>query len=710
MESLSQILAYFIPSQIRQSGDWEQIRRAKMLVAFAPFFAAVSLGELTINFWAGDSLSLPQLAGSICMGLLPLFFRLSGNLKLSSLLFLTFPFVYLPLDLFQSGGLIHHQLVWFSVMPIMAAFLFGSRGGFLAGIMSIAEISFLFWSHIQGWLPAFDPKLLQMFAYGSISTILFVNLAYWVYERGQKKIVNQLKQSQLKAQQAAKSKDTFWANISHEYRTPMNGIMGMTNLLLETNINSEQKELLESIKDSGDILYRLISDVMDLSKLEMEELRLDPHPLNIRECIESVMAQFRHQVELKELVLTSDISQDVPKGILSDETRIQQILYHLVSNSIKFTEKGSISLYVESGSTEDSVVFSVKDTGIGIPDDKKDLLFQTIGQLDPSASRKYGGAGLGLIICKKICFLLGGEIHCDSSDGLGSTFSFSLKAIPIKTNENFQTIPNENAPLEASQLNILLVEDNITNRKLALSILENYGYSADVAENGQVALDKITSKKYDVVLMDVQMPIMDGITATKKIREDYPDNGPYIIALTANATPEDKDLSFEAGMDDFLGKPIHIPTLIRILRNQRGSTENLEELEENNNVLLFAKGLKEEYRLMNIEAMMDNFAGDLEVVEVLIDQFKYNSQTLMKRIRTAIEEQDAGELENASHAFKGAVANFFCNDIRNRAIVLENMGKIHQMEEAGEVFAEIEDLTGELLKELESFEAEDKAA
>ncbi len=393
----------------------------------------------------------------------------------------------------------------------------------------------------------------------------------------------ELREANARLEEISRLKSDFLANMSHELRTPMNAIIGFTELLSETRLDSEQAEYTKTIAQSAASLLALINDILDLAKIESGKLELEHIPFDLGEVVQSICAMFRIPAREKGVAIDCAIGEGVPGRVLGDSVRLRQVLVNLVGNAVKFTDRGRIDILVEmeGGATARPLCrFSVRDTGIGIPADRREAIFDKFTQADGSTTRKYGGTGLGLAICLQLVSLMGGRLVVESEVGKGSTFSFLLPveaaaAVPVES----CAPPMGTAPHPARGGEILLVEDNVVNQRLATILIQREGYQVEVAGDGVEALACLQGRAYDLVLMDVQMPNMDGMTATRKIREieanpelrqEYAGlrdrkRPQIVIGLTAHARKEDEKACYEAGMDGFLSKPIIKAKLLKLL-------------------------------------------------------------------------------------------------------------------------------------------------
>ncbi|WP_334916933.1 hybrid sensor histidine kinase/response regulator [Nostoc sp.] len=501
--------------------------------------------------------------------------------------------------------------------------------------------------------------------------------------------------------QAELAKQEFLAMISHEVRTPIASVIGMASLLLDCGLIGQQKDFVEIIYSSGNSLLKIINDFLDFSKVQSGNLELEEEPFILQSCINEAFYLLAPQAREKGLKITFLDTLKLPTTIVGDITRLRQVLINLLSNAIKFTQNGSIEVSViirnnkdinrSSAANTDEIQFSIKDTGIGIPSDRMERLFKAFSQVNSSTTREYGGTGLGLAICKQLCELMGGRIWVESELNIGSTFYFTIAASVIPEEsagaqvfasvQELQVRNSENKcdsrPSDLPKLRILLTEDNLVNQKIALKQLQSLGYSADVANNGKEALHLLEKIPYDLILMDCQMPILDGLETTKEIHRWQESNfasgrRPVVVAMTANAMKEDQKMCLDAGMDDYLSKPVMKEKLAATLEHWASlifrveETEVLDRTVSTTNIGSIDLPIDWE-RLHKLSENNPEF--ELELLQIFIEDI----QPRLEAVKIAIASHDFDQIALQSHQIKGASVNIGATTMHLLAEKLEQL-------------------------------------
>lgn len=511
-------------------------------------------------------------------------------------------------------------------------------------------------------------------------------------EENLKKETERANKLRILAENSNKAKSDFLATISHEIRTPMNAILGFSKLILESNLSEIQKNYVEKIEISAKSLLGIINNILEISKVESDKLEIENVPFNLNEIIDSVIKIASYAAEEKKLTLIKNIEKEVPLHLIGDKTKLQHILANIVNNAVKFTSKGSVEINVtiiENLLNKCKLMFTIIDTGIGIPPSQLENIFEPFTQAEMSISRMYGGTGLGLTISKKMTELLGGKIYLESIKDEGSTFYIIL---PFDK----QAKSKDSCLIECSdyqhlkELSVLVVEDNDINSELMVNILEKYGIMTEVAENGVQALKKLEEVKFDIILMDISMPIMDGYKTTKEIRKRYGFSVP-IIAMTANVFETDINKSLNSGMNDHIGKPIDVDDLLSKINKW-----------SNHNHIKSTIYVKETN--IDVYSALNRLGGNKLLYNRLLKEFFESNKNLIIDLEELYKKGKIEDLIMKVHSIKGTSGNLGLSNIYKTSTKIEIDLKENKFEDFTSYLKILEDEIKHSLKEIESID------
>jgi signal transduction histidine kinase/CheY-like chemotaxis protein/HPt (histidine-containing phosphotransfer) domain-containing protein len=521
----------------------------------------------------------------------------------------------------------------------------------------------------------------------------------------QQRTIEALNASESKLKEASRLKEQFMANISHEIRTPMNAILGFTNLLKRSKLNPEQSQFVENIHSAGENLLILINDILDLSKIESGMMGLEETTFSVRSLVSSVRAMFLNKIKKKGLQLQIEVGERVPDILAGDSVRLTQILVNLIGNAVKFTEKGWIKLsfdVLQQTAHAIRLKIIVEDTGIGIPEAKQQLIFERFHQADLDTTRRFGGTGLGLAIVKQLVEMQGGTIQLNSTPGQGSIFSIELEyAIPDHTEAEISTIADEGMHAINNNIKVLIAEDNVMNQQLIRHLMQNWQIDCAIVNNGQEAVDKLKEEHFSLVLMDIQMPQMDGYAATEIIRNELKSEIP-IIAMTAHAMTGEKENCLEIGMNDYVSKPLNENTLFNMITQyaqfQDGESNNEDDSSRKEEI---TQDREKELKYVDLLYLHELSGNDKEFERQMLKQITIQAPLELEQLEQAIKSGDFLSVKKIAHSLKSTVGYVgLAGELHPPLEKIEKSALSAKLEDIIENFIHVKQVTEEALKEV----------
>lgn len=698
---------YFIPDPKYFRDSREEEKAVLLLKSLPLFLILIAISMVQKGILTGE-ISAAHFMGILALGAVPLILKYKKSYRFAASVLPFAGIILIPMNAINEGGFYSNGMVWFGVLPIISIFFLGPTVGLWFSLFAMFELLVIGILHAYGQIHYVASELTSSYAYkaiGTFSIVVFGTFFSRLYEKQTMKSEEDLKHAHDIAEAAINEKNTFWTTLSHEIKTPLNGILGLSEVVLTSSLSKEQREYMANIKDSAEALNLILRDVIDFSQLERSEINLNKVPTDFRNMLDQLVSVFSFSANSKGIQLSWVADQDIPELLIFDEKRVSQILSNLISNAIKFTQKGSIKIVVEHTEKSNSYRFSVSDTGIGMDREQiRNLFIPFKSNRENNSLSQNWGTGLGLAIGQRLCRLMGSDLFVKSTVGKGSEISFVLEAMSMALHRpeesDLGTVPllkrNQNAY-------ILVAEDNLVNQKLLANHLTKLGFRFRLTANGKEAVKACHEEKFDLILMDIQMPYLDGIEASKIIKSHMKENSPKIIACSANIIELEKSDIKESGILDYLPKPISLHALRSCLTAHCHYYEDPRVLynQIDNQKDKLAVQRTESEIMIDREALLDHFEYDLELIKVLLSQFKERYIQALSEIKEAIENKDFDALKFSSHSLKGALSNFFCESLRNCALGIEQKASLKDLSNVEDLYLSLENGIPEMINEIE---------